>query len=223
MEKKILCGLDIGTNSVGWCVTDENYKIIKKRGQSLWGVRMFDEATDASARRGFRTNRRRLHRRKERISLLQDIFFEKMKEVDDSFFYRLENSMFKDEDRTARFDYTLFNSKDFTDKDYYSKFPTIYHLRKHLIESKEKEDLRLIYLALHHMIKYRGHFLKEGEEFKGLNSNDLVLHIMNLNNQLTELDYEDYNFTTLSFNENIIDELIEINKNAKGIVFDFIV
>lgn len=29
-KQKILCGLDIGTNSVGWCVTDENNKVIKK-------------------------------------------------------------------------------------------------------------------------------------------------------------------------------------------------
>ena len=217
MEKKILCGLDIGTNSVGWCVTDENYKIIKKRGKSLWGVRMFDEASDASARRGFRTNRRRLHRRKERLSLLKDLFFEPMKEIDDSFFYRLENSMFKNEDRTSPFEYTLFNSKDFTDKDYYSRFPTIYHLRKHLIESDDKEDLRLIYLALHHMIKYRGHFLKEGEEFKGLDVNDLTKEIQNLNNQLLNLDYEDYSFSTLSFSEEICNELIAANKKARGI------
>ncbi len=32
MEKEYFIGLDIGTNSVGWCVTDENYKIEKFRG-----------------------------------------------------------------------------------------------------------------------------------------------------------------------------------------------
>ena len=81
-KQKILCGLDIGTNSVGWCVTDENNKVIKKQGKSLWGVRMFEEAKDAKERRGFRSSRRRLKRRKERLSLLQSLFSIPMNEVD---------------------------------------------------------------------------------------------------------------------------------------------
>ena len=36
-------------------------------------------------------------------------------------------------------------------------------MRKHLADSSEKADLRLVYLALAHMIKFRGHFLIEGE------------------------------------------------------------
>ena len=40
-------GLDIGTNSVGWAVVDENNQIVKKGGKALWGVRMFDEAQSA--------------------------------------------------------------------------------------------------------------------------------------------------------------------------------
>lgn len=42
---------------------------------------------------------------------------------------------------------------------YHEDFPTIYHLRKYLADSAEKADLRLVYLALSHIIKYRGHFL----------------------------------------------------------------
>lgn len=57
------------------------------------------------------------------------------------------------------------------EKEYHKKFPTIYHLRKHLADSKEKTDLRLIYLALAHMIKYRGHFLYE-ESFD-IKNNDI--------------------------------------------------
>ena len=37
--------------------------------------------------------------------------------------------------------------------------PTIYHLRAHLVESREKEDIRLVYLALHNIVKHRGNFL----------------------------------------------------------------
>ncbi len=59
--------------------------------------------------------------------------------------------------------YNLFADEKYTDKNYYNKYPTIYHLRKYLVESTEKEDIRLVYLALHHIIKYRGNFLYEGD------------------------------------------------------------
>ena len=42
---------------------------------------------------------------------------------------------------------------------YYQSYPTIYHLCKHLIESDQQEDLRLIYLAFHNIVKTRGNFL----------------------------------------------------------------
>lgn len=50
-----------------------------------------------------------------------------------------------------------------SDKDFHAKYPTIYHLRDELVRNKEKADIRLVYLALHHLIKYRGNFLYEEE------------------------------------------------------------
>lgn len=64
-------GLDVGTNSVGWSVTDKEYNIMRFKGNAMWGVRLFDDAMDASVRRGYRTNRRRLERRKQRLCLLE--------------------------------------------------------------------------------------------------------------------------------------------------------
>ncbi len=40
-------GLDMGTNSVGWAVTDEAYCLLRKKGKDLWGVRLFLEAETA--------------------------------------------------------------------------------------------------------------------------------------------------------------------------------
>ena len=57
-------GLDVGTNSVGWAVTDKDYQLLRCRGNAMWGARLFDESQDASARRTNRTNRRRLARRR---------------------------------------------------------------------------------------------------------------------------------------------------------------
>ena len=107
--KKVLLGLDLGTDSVGWCATDENGQIIKKNGKSLWGYHGFDEASDASSRRANRCNRRRLNRRNERIDLLREIFKDEINKVDSTFFYRLDNSFYDNKDREHPFNYTLFN------------------------------------------------------------------------------------------------------------------
>lgn len=164
MAKKYLLGLDLGTDSVGWCVTDENDKIVRKGGKSLWGIRLFEEAQPAADRRAARAQRRRLQRRSERIDLLQSLFFDEMKKVDSTFFLRLNNAQYKPEDKDplVRGDNgTLFIGNGLTDSKFYAQFPTIYHLRKYLLETKDKVDLRFVYLALHHMVKYRGNFLME--------------------------------------------------------------
>ena len=163
--KKFYLGMDIGTESVGIAGTDENYNLLRAQGKDLWAVRLFDEAKDASARRMKRTARRRLQRRKQRIEWLQELF---APYIDDKcFFLRLNNSGFEKEDKheSLRSQYSLFADGGFTDREFYKKYPTIFHLRQILAEkeSEEKTDLRLYYLALHHIIKYRGHFLFEGD------------------------------------------------------------
>ena len=59
MEKnsKYYVGLDIGTSSVGFCATDENYNLINKKGRDLWGVMLFDEAQTAEKRRAKRCSK----------------------------------------------------------------------------------------------------------------------------------------------------------------------
>ena len=57
--------------------------------------------------------------------------------------------------------WTFFNGSDFTDRDYFKRFPTIYHLRKWLMETNEQADIRLIYLAFHNIVKHRGNFLRQ--------------------------------------------------------------
>lgn len=57
--------------------------------------------------------------------------------------------------------YTLFNGVDFDERAYFKEFPTIYHLRKWLMETGEKADIRFVYLALHNIVKHRGNFLQQ--------------------------------------------------------------
>lgn len=168
MEKRrYFLGLDIGTNSVGWAVVDPTYKLCTFRGKSLWGIRLFDSAQTAADRRLARSARRRLERRKMRIDWLQELFAEEISKKDPTFFIKLNNSRLHLEDKDERIfniKYPLFADKDYTDIDYYKEYPTIFHLRKELIENKKPPyDARLVYLAIHNLIKHRGHFLFDGE------------------------------------------------------------
>ena len=61
-------GLDLGTDSIGWAVTDENYNIPKFRGNAMWGIRLLDSGETAVEYRSFRSARRRLDRSKFRIN-----------------------------------------------------------------------------------------------------------------------------------------------------------
>ncbi len=213
--KKLLLGLDIGTNSVGWCVTDESNEIIKHNRKSLWGVRLFDEANDCKERREHRSDRRRLGRIKERVDWLQRLFANEIAKVDKTFFVRLNQSMYKEEDRSINFNYTLFNDKEYTDSKYYKEYPTIYHLRKHLVESKEKEDIRKIYLAMHHLIKYRGNFLHEGADFKVMEKSDAEQLFACLNSCFQELD-EEIGIQEIHFSDDLFKNLKDCYFKIKG-------
>ncbi len=169
-NKKYNIGLDIGTTSVGWAIVEsENQKIMRKGNKALWGVRLFEEATKAEGRRNFRSTRRRYDRRRERISLLQKEFENEINKVDPNFFKKMKESKYNEFDvsnKTIKISYEEIDEL----KKYLKECPTIYHLRKKLINSNEQIDIRLVYLAIHHIIKYRGNFLYNS---KGFNVNNL--------------------------------------------------
>lgn len=158
-------GLDIGTNSVGWAVTNEKYEILRAKNHRMWGSRLFEEGKTAEERRVHRAGRRRLNRRNDRLMILEDLFAEEISKVDKAFYQRLHESQYRQEHKTVSDPYFLFNDKEFTDEDYHIDYPTIYHLRVALMKAPAK-DIRLLFLAIHHIIKYRGNFLHEGETLK---------------------------------------------------------
>ena len=174
-------GLDIGTGSVGWCLTDNNGHLLKinRKGDngktyrnSAWGVRLFASADTAADCRIKRSARRRYNRRRARIIELRKIMSDMIMPVDPNFYARLDEAFLWNEDKSdkAKAPFLLFNDKKLYDIKYYTDYPTIYHLRKYLLETKEKADPRFIYLALHHMMKYRGHFLFEGQSFEAIDN-----------------------------------------------------
>lgn len=100
---------------------------------------------------------------------MQGMFAEEINKIDDGFFLRMKESRYTPEDKQDKngnrpdLPYALFVDKDYTDKQYHQQFPTIYHLRRELMRTTAVPDIRLVYLALHHIMKHRGHFLFSGE------------------------------------------------------------
>lgn len=188
MGKKYYLGLDIGTNSVGWAVTDENYNLYKYAGKRMWGIRLFESANTAEERRGKRSNRRRLSRKKQRIDLLQELFMKEILKIDPTFFIRLNESRLHIEDKTTGEKYPLFIEKEYTDINFHKDYATLYHLRKELIENKEPHDIRLVYLACHHILKNRGHFLINGSISDVKNLSFVCQEMINEFNALSEYE-----------------------------------
>ena len=155
-SKDYYLGLDIGTDSVGYAATNDTYDLLKFRGEPAWGVTIFDSASLNDERRNFRTGRRRLNRRQQRVLLLQELFAKEINSVDPRFFIRIQESrLFREDTGDA---YPLFNDRDYTDKEYYAKYPTIHHLIFDLMCNEQKHDVRLLYLACAWLVAHRGHF-----------------------------------------------------------------
>lgn len=181
-------GLDLGTNSVGWAITDMNYNILKLNGKSLWGIRLFEEAKTGADMRINRAGRRRIERASWRVKLLQELFAEEICKLDPAFYLRIKESNLQEKDKSQgnRVKYSIFGSKFLSDQQYYALYPTIYHLREAMLENKpEAFDVRLLYLVLSHMFKHRGHFLFEGLNAENVNDfaavYDELVHTLNEN------------------------------------------
>lgn len=151
-------GLDIGTDSVGYAVTDETYQLRKFRGEPMWGVTTFEAANDAAERRAKRTARRSLDRRQQRVQLLEELFAPEICKNDAQFFVRRRESALFAEDAQAGV--SVFGNQD-ADRAYYAQYPTIHHLIVELTDSREFHDARLVFLACSWLAAHRGHFLLE--------------------------------------------------------------
>lgn len=218
MKDDYYLGLDIGTSSVGWAVTDENYNLLRFNNKDMWGSRIFDEANTAADRRINRSARRRRQRQLRRNEFLQEMFASEVAKVDPDFFLRLNESKFCLEDKKVDTRFTLFAKPGYTDEDYYKEYPTVYHLRYDLMKAKDKKDIRLIYLACLHIMKSRGHFLFEGQEFNIDQSYDNSINKLRdyLYNMMQDTDEEyslgEHNFKDI---ENVLKDSRKTKRNAE--------
>ncbi len=155
-KKSYYLGLDIGTDSVGYAVTNCTYDLMKFRGEPVWGATTFEAASLAKERRMNRTSRRRLDRRQQRVQLLSEIFAREICKVDANFFIRRKESALFMED--TQYGVKLFDG-GITDQEYHKQYPTIHHLIVDLMQSASPRDVRLVYLACAWLVANRGHFL----------------------------------------------------------------
>ena len=216
-------GLDIGTTSVGWAVVEtDNQKVMRKGNKALWGVRLFEEATTAESRRMQRSTRRRYDRRRERIKLLQEEFSEEINKVDENFFQKLKESKYVENDKlNKKIVLTKEEKKDL--KNYQNKYKTIYHLRDELINNPEKKDIRLVYLAIHHIIKYRGNFLYQNANFN-IDNLDIKYKLNELfsilSNNIQELEIPEDYINIIDFDELEADLLKDTKIDVNALLID---
>ncbi len=162
---KYSIGLDLRPNGVGWGVTDQYGRLLKKNGRHLFGTAVFDEAESAKERRRYRSQRRQQQREKARIDALQGLLERDVLQKDSAFYIRLDDASSDGDDRlTANLYETLpeylFEDQSelvFNPKKRRRAIP-IYMIREALATQKKKADIRYVYLAIAHIIKHRGYF-----------------------------------------------------------------
>lgn len=166
---KYYIGIDAGTDSVGYAVTDENYKLLKLKGEPMWGVVVFEAAKQCDERRGYRTARRRLDRKQQRQLLTDEIFAAEIKKMDPNFFIKRRESALWREDAACK-------ETALEGTGYEKEYPTIHHLIVELMNSAEPHDVRLVYWTCSWLIAHRGHFLSEvgTDNIEGLFSFDSI-------------------------------------------------
>lgn len=210
--KDYVIGIDIGTNSIGWAVLNMDYTLMKLKHHNAWGAFLFSDGKTAKDRRLARSARTHYRRRTLRIEELQMLMGEDVLAVDDSFFIKLKQSYLHNQNEDPingrKNHYNLFEG-EFTDKDYYQLYPTIYHLRDALMSEDRQFDIRLVYLALHHIIKYRGNFLQDGDNIE--TGMDMLSVITEYFDMLEEK--QDIRFDCDNFEQSIVDILQ--NKSIK--------
>lgn len=153
-------GLDIGMGSVGWAVAEEDYRIPSFGGHKMWGTRLLGQGGRKPWPKEGEDRRRA--RCQARLDTLRLLFQEEMAKLDPHFFLRLDESPYgpdwgEPEPGGASI---LFADAARADRDFFATYPTIFHLRAALIAGEEDAfDLRSLYLAFHHILQDRGHYL----------------------------------------------------------------
>ncbi len=158
-DTNYILGINVGTSSTGYAVMDERNNLLKPVHNKVGiGARLFSVQNSKQDRRGFRASRRNTARTQYRLRYFDDFMRPEINKIDKNFFTRKKQSGFSVLDENKKFKTIIFPTLE-QEQNFYKKYPTVYHLQLALMTQDKKFDLREIYLALHALIKRRGHFL----------------------------------------------------------------
>ena len=196
-NKPYTLALDIGVGSVGYAAIDNELNIMKYHNQDVIGSLIFEPANTAEERRLQRGARRRYNRRVKRLGLLQEVLDPL---VDNPNFYHFENlHKWKNNNHDFRgkslFDVMKFLGESST------KYPTIYHLQHELMTKDKKISGELIYIAIYHLVKYRGHFLFNQLDFNNRSGNEILDDMIELFERYSKLNGEEVKLKSDDYKE----------------------
>ena len=160
MKKNYSVGIVANPTKVGYSVIDDQTLHLVKLGdlnRHAIGVRKFDEAQAKADTRLLRVSRRTNRRKHARIVALNSVLKNQLLAEDPTFFDRMKQAGLSPLDKRKTFYSKIYPTPAMTSV-IHKKYPTVYHIEKYLIETKDKADIHLIYEALHALLTNRGHF-----------------------------------------------------------------
>ena len=153
-------GLTVSPTSVGYSAIDDDLHLMylhKVGGKNAYGLRKFQEGESTEDTRMARIARRNNRRKVGRVKWLNKVLEPEINKIDPLMFDRIKQSSLSTLDDSRKFRSQIFD-RPAVSAYYQRKFPTIFHVEKYLMETDDKADIRLIYMALHSLLTHRGHF-----------------------------------------------------------------
>lgn len=138
-------GLAIGRDAVGYAVIEKNGRLARFKGKSMWGISRTGMAEQIILCKSPSLD--------DSIETLRKLFSDRVAVLDPDFLFRVRSGAAAEDEFDG---ISSLMGTSFDKKTYLKSCPTIYHLRRQLLNSQKRADLRLVYLALHHILKHGG-------------------------------------------------------------------
>lgn len=138
-------GLAVGRDAVGYAVIEKSGKLARFKGKSMWGISHTGIAEQMLLYQSPTLD--------DSIETLRELFSDRLAVLDSDFLFRVRSGAAAEDGFDG---IPSLMGQTFDKKTYLKSCPTVYHLRKQLLTSQKRADLRLVYLALHHILKHGG-------------------------------------------------------------------
>lgn len=138
-------GLAVGRDAVGYAVIEKRGRLARFKGKSMWGISHTGIAEQMLLYQSPTLD--------DSIETLRELFSDRLAVLDSDFLFRVRSGAAAEDGFDG---IPSLMGQAFDKKTYLKSCPTVYHLRKQLLTSQKRADLRLVYLALHHILKHGG-------------------------------------------------------------------